>query len=86
MANRYRRRVESSARLSTLLDELETALPVLAGTAMLAKTDWSDIDRRLNRVRLILAGGTRGRRSRRVRPTGARPSGGADGPIVSLFG
>lgn len=85
MANRDMRRVESSAKLSTLLNELETALPALAGTGRLAQTDWSDIDRGLNGVRSILADRMRPRRRRRAQPAGARRSGRTDGPIASLF-
>ena len=59
--------MESSTKLSTLLNELETALPVLAGTGRLVQTDWSDLDRRLNGVRSVLADRTLRRRSRRAR-------------------
>lgn len=85
--NRDMRRLESSAKLSTLLNELETALPALAGTASLVQMDWSDLDRRLNGVRSILAAGKhRRRRPRRVRSASATGKGRADGPIASLFG
>jgi len=85
LANRDKRRVESSARLSALLNRLETALPTLAGAGTMAEADWSDIDRRLNGVRSILADGMRGRGARRTR-RGARSSGRANDAIVSLFG
>lgn len=79
------RRVGSFARLSMLLNELETALPVLVGTGTLAQPDWSDLDRRLNRVRSILADKTHRRRPRRVRSAGHRTARGGESTVAALF-
>lgn len=78
-------RVGSFARLSLLLNELETALPVLVGTSTLAQPDWSDLDRRLNGVRSMLADKTHRRRPRRARTAGLRTARGGESPIAALF-
>jgi hypothetical protein len=44
LMNRDLRQVAASAKLSMLLDQLETALPVLAGAPSLRPAVWSELD------------------------------------------
>ncbi|MFM0068786.1 hypothetical protein [Paraburkholderia aspalathi] len=45
----------ASSSLSTSLDALETALPVLADGPWLRPTDWHELNRRLSGLRKLLA-------------------------------
>jgi hypothetical protein len=67
----------ASSSLSTLLDALETALPVLAGAPSLRPTDWHELDRRLSGLRRLLASAERHGRPRRARSASRREAGSA---------
>ena len=83
--NRDLRQVAASAKLSMLLDQLETALPVLARAPSLRPADWSELDRRLNGVRSLLANTTYRSRTRRARSPAVQPARSDGMPIATLF-
>ena len=85
LMNRDLRQVAASAKLSMLLDQLETALPVLVGAPSLRPADWSELDRRLNGVRSLLANATYRSRTRRARSPTVRPARSDGMPIATLF-
>lgn len=85
LMNRDLRQMAASAKLSVLLDQLETALPVLAGAPSLRPADWSELDRRLNGVRSLLANTTYRSRTRRARSPAVQTARGDGMPIATLF-
>ena len=85
LMNRDLRQEAAPAKLSMLLDQLETALPVLVGAPSLRPADWSELDRRLNGVRSLLANATYRSRTRRARSPTVRPARSDGMPIATLF-
>ncbi|WP_429552360.1 hypothetical protein [Paraburkholderia sp. MM5477-R1] len=75
----------ASSRLSMLLDELEQALPALAGATSAGPAFLSELDGRLNGLRSLLANPSHRGRPRHARSP-ARRSAQRDGTLLaSLF-